>query len=143
MRTRSASTGRAPVWNASPPRTETTSSSWPRTLTPGYYDAVVAVWRDAGVEPRLGDAASGATVWGNIAAGRGVGLVVGSFAEQAPRGITLVPLRDPTPALIFDLIWATDHDGPTLQRLRDAATLAARRWKWVAGAATGTASSLA
>lgn len=103
---------------------------WPRELTPGYHDAVVAACRDAGFEPRLRDVASGATVWGNIAAGRGVGLVVGSLAEQLPPGITLVPLVQPGPFLIFDLLWSTEHEIPATARVRDAVVAAASAAGW-------------
>jgi DNA-binding transcriptional LysR family regulator len=94
---------------------------WPRDVAPGYYDAVLAACRAAGFEPRLGDAASGATIWGAIAAGQGVGLVIGSLWEQLPRGITLVALTPPVPRLIFDLLWSKDHDTPVTRRARGAA----------------------
>jgi DNA-binding transcriptional LysR family regulator len=63
---------------------------WPREMTPGFYDAVVAGCREAGFEPKLDEHTAGSTVWGNIAQGRGVGLVVRSLLEQLPRGITLI-----------------------------------------------------
>ena len=62
---------------------------------PGYYDAAVAAWRDAGFEPRLDERAAGSAVWGNIARGRGVGLVVGSLRYQLPQGVALVALAAP------------------------------------------------
>jgi DNA-binding transcriptional LysR family regulator len=116
---------------------------WPRELTPGYHDAVVAACRDAGFEPQLGDAASGAAIWTAIATGHGVGLVVNSLAQQLPPGIALVPLHRPAPALIFDLIWATEHDGPLLDRLRDAADNTATRHAWTRGSAASRPSSSA
>lgn len=103
---------------------------WPRELTPGYHDAVVAACRDAGFEPRLRDVASGASVWGSIAAGRGVGLVVASLAEQLPPGLTLVPLQQPGPFLIFDLLWSGDHEVPAVALLRDAVVAAASAGGW-------------
>jgi DNA-binding transcriptional LysR family regulator len=110
---------------------------WPRELTPGYHDAVIAACRAAGFEPRLTNVASGATIWGNIAAGRGVGLVVASLAAQQPRGIALLPLTKPAPALTFDLLWARDHDGPAVQRVRDATARAAAVAGWAAQGGRG------
>ena len=63
----------------------------------------------------------GAAIWGAIAAGQGVGLVIGSLWEQLPRGITLVALTPPVPRLIFDLLWSKDHDTPVTHRARGAA----------------------
>jgi hypothetical protein len=45
-------------------------------MSPGYYDAILAACRAAGFEPVLDEHAAGSTVWGFIAQGRGVGLVV-------------------------------------------------------------------
>jgi DNA-binding transcriptional LysR family regulator len=90
---------------------------WPQTMSPGYYDSVVAACRDAGFEPRLDEQAAGSTVWGHIARGRGVGLVVGSLRHQLPRGLTLLPLATPAPALTIDLVWPTDRTTPAIRRL--------------------------
>ncbi len=103
---------------------------WPREVTPGYHDAVLAACREAGFEPRLGEPVSGATIWGAIGAGRGVGLVVGSLAEQLPRGIALVPLTDPRPVLIFDLLWAADHHSAVVERARAATAALVRSKRW-------------
>ncbi len=103
---------------------------WPRELTPGYHDAVVAACRDAGFEIRLGDPASGSTVWGNIAAGRGVGLVVGSLRQQLPPGIALVPITQPGPALIFDLLWSLDHESAATARAQEAVARAQDAKGW-------------
>ena len=85
-------------------------------MAPGYYNAVVAACRDAGFEPRLDEQAAGSTVWGNIARGRGVGLVVGSLRYQLPRGLALIALAAPAPALAIDLVWPTDRTTPAIPR---------------------------
>jgi DNA-binding transcriptional LysR family regulator len=104
---------------------------WPHTMSPGYYDAVAAACRDAGFEPRRDEQAAGAAVWGNIARGRGVGLVVGSLGYQLPRGVTLVPLAGPAPALSIDLVWPVDRITPAVRRLIEVADRLAQDRGWL------------
>ena len=104
---------------------------WPHTMSPGYYDAVVAACRHAGFEPRLDDQAAGSTVWGNIARGRGAGLVVGSLRSQLPRGLILLPLAAPTPTLAIDLVWPIDRTTPAVRRLIDVADRLAPDRGWL------------
>ncbi len=70
-------------------------------MAPGYYDAVMAACRTGGFEPEIDQHGAGSTVWGYIADGRGVGLVVSSLIEQLPRGVF-----DPG-----DLVLVTDTTG--------------------------------
>jgi DNA-binding transcriptional LysR family regulator len=104
---------------------------WPHTMAPGYYDAVAAACRDAGFEPRRDEQAAGAAVWGNIARGRGVGLVVGSLRYQRPRGVTLVPFAPPAPTLDIDLVWPVDGSTPAVRRLMEAADRLAQDRGWL------------
>ena len=104
---------------------------WPQAMSPGYYDAVVAACREAGFEPRLDEQAAGSTVWGDIARGRGVGLVVGSLRHQLPRGLTLRPLVPPAPTLAVDLVWPTERITPAALRLIDVADRLARDRAWL------------
>ncbi|MEU1625054.1 LysR family transcriptional regulator [Streptomyces sp. NPDC020096] len=105
---------------------------WPREMAPGYYDAVVGACRDAGFEPSLDDTASGSGAWANIAAGRGVNLVVSSLSHQLPRGIALVSLSEPRPVLCIDAVWRAEHPHPAVPRLLDACAELARRRGWLA-----------
>jgi DNA-binding transcriptional LysR family regulator len=107
---------------------------WPREMAPGYYDAVVAACRDAGFEPRCDEQAAGSTVWGNIAQGRGVGLVVRSLLDQLPRGITLVELSEPR-AVLIDLVWHRESASPAVRHLAAAAGWVAAERKWLPRAA--------
>ncbi|HLM63569.1 MAG TPA: LysR family transcriptional regulator [Acidimicrobiales bacterium] len=104
---------------------------WPQTMSPGYYDAVVAACRNAGFEPRLDEQAAGSTVWGDIARGRGVGLVVASLRHQLPRGLTLRPLVPPAPALAIDLVWPTERTTPAVRRLIEVADRLAQDRGWL------------
>lgn len=106
---------------------------WPQTMSPGYYDAVVAACRIAGFEPRLDEQAAGSTVWGDIARGRGVGLVVASLRHQLPLGLTLRPLRPPAPTLAIDLVWPTERTTPAVRRLIEVADRLAHDRGWLAG----------
>lgn len=104
---------------------------WPPTMSPGYYDAVVAACRDAGFEPRLDEQAAGSTVWGNIARGRGAGLVVASLRSQLPRGLILISFAAPAPALAIDLMWPVDRTTPAVRRLIDVADQLAQDRGWL------------
>jgi DNA-binding transcriptional LysR family regulator len=114
---------------------------WPHTMSPGYYDSVVAACRDAGFEPRLDEQAAGSTVWGHIARGRGVGLVVGSLRHQLPRGLTLLPLAAPAPTLTIDLVWPIDRTRPAIRRLIVVADRLAQDQGWLHVTSLRTASA--
>ena len=114
---------------------------WPHTMSPGYYDSVVAACRDAGFEPRLDEQAAGSTVWGNIARGRGVGLVVGLLRHQLPRGLTLLPLATPAPTLNIDLVWPIDRTTPAIRRLIVVADRLAHDEGWLHPTPLRTASA--
>jgi len=110
---------------------------WPQSMSPGYYDAVVAACRSAGFEPRLDEQAAGSTVWGDIARGKGVGLVVASLRHQLPLGLTLRPLRPPAPSLAIDLAWPTERTTPAVRRLIEVADRLAQDRGWLDDRAAG------
>jgi DNA-binding transcriptional LysR family regulator len=85
---------------------------WPRDMAPGFYDTVAGTCRTAGFEPQLDEQATGNTVWGNLARGRGVALINASLAEQLPRGITLVELAQPAATLTYDAVWHQSGSRP-------------------------------
>src|SRR5262245_37565451 len=94
-------------------------------------DTVIAACRDAGFEPRLDEQAAGSTVWGDIARGRGVGLVVGSLRHQLPRGLTLLALAPPAPTLAIDLVWPVERTTAAIRRLLDVADRLAENRGWL------------
>jgi DNA-binding transcriptional LysR family regulator len=104
---------------------------WPREMAPGYYDAVEEACHAAGFEPDRDDQAAGSTVWGNIAHGRGVGLVVSSLIDQLPRGVRLVGLVPPPPRLTITAVWAHRNDHPGIDRLVDITTRLASDRGWI------------
>jgi DNA-binding transcriptional LysR family regulator len=103
---------------------------WPRDMAPGFYDTVVGTCRTAGFEPQLDEQATGNTVWGNLARGRGVALINASLTKQLPRGITLVELTQPAVTLTYDAVW---HQGefPLTQRVLEVATRLANDAGWL------------
>ena len=103
---------------------------WPREMAPGYYDAIVAACRTAGFEPRIDRRGAGSTVWGYIAQGRGVGLVVSSLIEQLPRGVQLIDLAPPRPMLTVNAVWRRDHEIPAIERILAAARQVAKGRHW-------------
>jgi DNA-binding transcriptional LysR family regulator len=103
---------------------------WPRDMAPGFYDVVVGTCRTAGFEPQLDERATGNTVWGNLARGRGVALINASLAEQMPSGVTLVDLVEPSATLTYEAIWLRD-DFPVLQRSLEAAVALAGELNWL------------
>lgn len=104
---------------------------WPHAMAPGFYDTVLGACRAAGFEPRLDDRATGNTVWGYIARGRGVGLINGSLAKQLPRGIKLVDIADPPPSLAIDAVWLRDDDSPVLARTLEVLEVYAAEQGWI------------
>ena len=103
---------------------------WPHAMAPGYYEAIIAACHTAGFEPKIDQHGAGSTVWGYIADGRGVGLVVSSLIEQLPRGVKLVDLVPPRPMLTINAVWRQDHELPTLERLFDTAKQLAHEHHW-------------
>jgi DNA-binding transcriptional LysR family regulator len=105
---------------------------WPREMSPGYYDVVVAACRGAGFEPRLDPSAAGSIVWGNIARARGVGLIVKSLESQLPHGVRILPLRKPHPApLPIDVMWGSDPVVPAVERFSELARDVAECHGWL------------
>jgi DNA-binding transcriptional LysR family regulator len=103
---------------------------WPRDMAPGYHDAIIGACRAAGFEPTVDEHGAGSTVWGYIAQGRGVGLVVSSLIEQLPRGVKLVDLAPPRPMLTVNAVWRADNEAPAIGRLLETAKRLAGDRQW-------------
>jgi DNA-binding transcriptional LysR family regulator len=103
---------------------------WPHEMAPGYCDAIIAACHTAGFEPNIDAHGAGSTVWGYIAEGRGVGLVVSSLIEQLPRGVQLIDLVPPRPMLTVNAVWRQDHELPAVERFFDAAKRLAQECHW-------------
>jgi DNA-binding transcriptional LysR family regulator len=103
---------------------------WPREMAPGFYDAVVGACRAASFETERDEQAAGSTVWGNIARGRGVALVVSSLAQQLPRGVRLLDLAPPPIRLSIAAVWQHRNDLPAVDRLVEITTQLGRQRGW-------------
>jgi DNA-binding transcriptional LysR family regulator len=103
---------------------------WPHEMAPGYYDAIIAACHTAGFEPKVDQHGAGSTVWGYIADGRGVGLVVSSLIEQLPRGVKLLDLAPPRPMLTVNAVWRQHHELPALERFFETARQLAQEHHW-------------
>jgi LysR substrate binding domain len=100
-------------------------------MAPGYYDAVVGACRAAGFEPRLDEHGAGSTVWGYIAQGRGIGLVVQSLREQLPSGVRLLDLGSPQPPpLSITAVWLMDGGAPAVDRFLEVAAQVSAEHAW-------------
>jgi DNA-binding transcriptional LysR family regulator len=103
---------------------------WPHEMAPGYYDAIVAACHTAGFEPNIDAHGAGSTIWGYIAQGRGIGLVVSSLIEQLPRRVKLVDLAPPRPMLTVNAFWRHDHEVQAIERFFETAGRLARECHW-------------
>jgi DNA-binding transcriptional LysR family regulator len=103
---------------------------WPHEMAPGYHEAIIAACHSAGFEPNVDQHGAGSTVWGYIAEGRGVGLVVSSFVEQLPRGVKLLDLAPPRPMLTVNAVWRRDPELPAIERLFETAKQLAQERHW-------------
>ena len=99
-------------------------------MSPGFYDAIVGACRAAGFEPQADEHGAGSTVWGYIAQGRGIGLMVSSLIERLPRGVALVDLAPPRPMLTVNAVWQQDNDLPAIERFFEAARELAQELHW-------------
>jgi DNA-binding transcriptional LysR family regulator len=109
---------------------EETLELWPLEMAPGYHEAIIAACHTAGFEPKVDEHGAGSTVWGFIADGRGVGLVVSSLIEQLPRGVKLLDLAPPRPMLTVNAVWRQDHELPAMERFFETAKQLAQERRW-------------
>jgi DNA-binding transcriptional LysR family regulator len=103
---------------------------WPHEMAPGYYEAVMAACHTAGFDPEVDQHGAGSTVWGYIADGRGVGLVVSSLIEQLPRGVALIDVAPPRPMLTVNAVWRPEVALPAIERVFECAGRIADERHW-------------
>ncbi len=87
---------------------------------PGLHAAITALFADAGITPRVAQRGVWLiqTVLGLVAAGTGLAVVPSSASALRRRGVTLRPLKDPTPRLTLAAIWQR-NETPPLKALLD------------------------
>jgi DNA-binding transcriptional LysR family regulator len=105
----------------------------PRDANPGHYDAVLALCRAAGVEPRVLERSAELDLAQTpVVDGRAVALVGESSRTVIPAALTWVALSPPV-ALEVALVVRTRDRTPALDRLLAAARGAAARLSWLDG----------
>jgi DNA-binding transcriptional LysR family regulator len=89
---------------------------FPRPISPGLYDAILAVFRAAGLTPAIGqEAIQMQTIVGLVSAGMGMALVPQSVGNLRRPGVQYRPLAQATPLVETGLAWRRDNASPVLQ----------------------------
>jgi DNA-binding transcriptional LysR family regulator len=103
----------------------------PRDANPGHYDAIVALCRDAGFEPRivLRDLVID-LAYSSVASGSAVAIVGESSRAGLPAGLAWRPLAPPV-ALETGLVVRALNRGPAVERLIGVASEIAADLGWL------------
>jgi DNA-binding transcriptional LysR family regulator len=85
--------------------------SLPRSISPAYFDRLVAACRDAGFEPvAMREVGSAMAQLAFVAAGLGVALVSGAMARVRPPGVAFRALAEPVEAVGVSLAWNAERE---------------------------------
>lgn len=88
---------------------------FPRAISPGLYDAILSVFRAAGLTPAIGqEAIQMQTIVSLVSAGMGIALVPQSVSNLMRPGVEYRTLADPTPQVETGLAWRRDNPSPVL-----------------------------
>ncbi|WP_342117842.1 LysR family transcriptional regulator [Pseudoduganella sp. OTU4001] len=89
---------------------------FPRHISPGLYDAVLSVFREAGITPEVGqEAIQMQTIVSLVSAGMGLALVPQSVSNLRRPGVEYLPLVQSTPLVETGLAWRRDNASPVLR----------------------------
>ncbi|HEY0064703.1 MAG TPA: LysR family transcriptional regulator [Telluria sp.] len=93
---------------------------FPRAISPGLYDAILSVFRAAGITPAIGqEAIQMQTIVSLVSAGMGIALVPQSVSNLRRPGVQYYPLAQPTPLVETGLAWRRDNASPVLKGFLD------------------------
>jgi DNA-binding transcriptional LysR family regulator len=93
---------------------------FPRAISPGLYDAILSVFRAAGLTPAIGqEAIQMQTIVSLVSAGMGIALVPQSVSNLMRPGVEYRALSDPTPQVETGLAWRRDNPSPVLKGFLD------------------------
>ncbi|MCC6071164.1 LysR family transcriptional regulator [Massilia sp. GCM10020059] len=107
-----------PVWLKDLPRMPLII--FPRPIAPALHDAILAVFRAAGITPEVGqEAIQMQTIVSLVSAGMGLALVPQSVSNLMRPGVEYRALHDPTPLVETGLAWRSDNASPVLQGFLD------------------------
>lgn len=89
---------------------------FPRHISPGLYDAILSVFRAAGITPEVGqEAIQMQTIVSLVSAGMGLALVPQSVSNLRRPGVAYLPLVQGTPLVETGLAWRRDNASPVLR----------------------------
>ncbi len=89
---------------------------FPRAISPALHDAILSVFRGAGITPEIGqEAIQMQTIVSLVSAGMGLALVPQSVSNLMRPGVEYRTLSDPTPLVETGLAWRRDNPSPVLQ----------------------------
>ena len=96
---------------------------FPRAISPSLYDAILAVFRTAGITPTIGqEAIQMQTIVSLVSAGMGIALVPQSVSNLRRPGVEYRPLAQATPLVETGLAWRRDNASPVLKGFLDLMT---------------------
>ena len=110
---------------------------WPRHLSPGRYDLLLSIFRQAGFGPPIsmeGDLPSTQTVLGMVAAGLTVALVDSAIKQRATPGVVFRPISDRGVFTESGVVYRREDPSPLLASFLHEVRLTPRRR---VGAGTG------
>ena len=88
---------------------------FPRAISPALHDAILSVFREAGVTPQVGQQAiQMQTIVSLVSAGMGMALVPQSVSNLMRPGVEYRALSDATPLVETGLAWRRDNASPVL-----------------------------
>jgi len=89
---------------------------FPRHISPGLYDAILSVFREAGITAEVGqEAIQMQTIVSLVSAGMGIALVPQSVSNLRRPGVEYLPLVQSTPLVETGLAWRCDNASPVLR----------------------------
>ncbi len=89
---------------------------FPRHISPGLYDAILSVFREAGITAEVGqEAIQMQTIVSLVSAGMGIALVPQSVSNLRRPGVEYLPLVQSTPLVETGLAWRRDNASPVLR----------------------------
>lgn len=89
---------------------------FPRHISPGLYDAILSVFREAGITAEVGqEAIQMQTIVSLVSAGMGIALVPQSVSNLRRPGVEYLPLVQSTPLVETGLAWRRDNASSVLR----------------------------
>ena len=102
--------------------------TFPRHLSPGLFDRMVAAFSHAGLSLKIAEEATQLqTIIALVCTGLGVAVVPASMAKLAREGVEYRPIQDPMPAVETLLVWREDGLNPAAKHLIQLVSKTARK----------------